>query len=69
MFLHDYNSEKPPKKQNGLKFPITLHEIDDLHSLNEIEDLASYEEPKLKQKKSISVDLNRKKKNNRNQLF
>jgi hypothetical protein len=69
MFLHDYNPIQPPKKQNGLKFPIALHEIEILNSLDKIEDLASYEEPKLKQKKSISVDLNKKKKTNRNQLF
>lgn len=69
MFLHDYNPSQPPKKQNGLKFPIALHEIEVLNSLDKIEDLASYEEPKLKQKKSTSVDLNKKKKTNRNQLF
>lgn len=69
MFLHDYNPTNPPKKKNGLKFPIALHEIGILNSLGKIEDLASYEEPKLKQKKSISVDLNKKKKNSRNQLF
>ena len=69
MFLHDYDPSYPIKKQNGLKFPITLHEVAELIELDIIEELVQYESPKLKQKQSISIDLNKKKKTNRNQLF
>ena len=68
MFLHDFDPIEPIKKPNGLKFPVTLHEIEELKSLQEIEEQVFYVFPRLKQKQSISVNLTRKKKN-KTQLF
>jgi len=50
------------KENDGkLKFPISIHDISNLENLVQIDEMVSYEPPKLKQTKSTIVDISKSK--------
>ena len=59
MFLN-FESEGKPKKDTGCKFPVSLHEVDELNNLSDLPENVTYKNPTLKRTQSTIIDFTKK---------
>jgi hypothetical protein len=59
MFLN-YEEKEPKKKDTGLKYPISFHDVQQLYSLPEIVENVDYKSPIKKKTSSTVVELGKK---------
>lgn len=69
MFLN-FESEEKKNVDNGLKFPISLHDVEELYILPDLPENVSYKNPVIKRTKSTIIDFSKKSnKKNGSKLF